>query len=254
MIQGIWHSSCNWTDACTPNRDMYKEMNRMNVFKRFSDIVSSNINSALDRMEDPAKMIALMIDKMEETAIEVRSSIAHKSAELSTIERQCHEAGRSIERWSDRARLAIAKGREDLAREAIAEKKTLEAQAATLKENAETLRTIIESLKQQLEQVEEKLGEMKAKRADLASRAEAAKEKKRTNQVLAEAGTEDFARRFEELQARIERWEAEARVCTSSNASKSARQTFEEMERDKAIEDELAALKASMAATEGNTL
>ena len=224
---------------------MYKEMNQMNVFKRFSDIVSSNINSALDRMEDPAKMIALMIDKMEETAIEVRSSIAHKSAELSTIERQCHEAGQSIERWSDRARLAIAKGREDLAREAIAEKKTLEAQTATLKENAETLRTIIESLKQQLGQVEEKLG---------ASRAEAAKEKKRTNQVLAEAGTEDFARRFEELQARIERWEAEARVCTSSNASKSARQTFEEMERDKAIEDELAALKASMAAAEENAL
>ena len=190
MIQGIWHSSCNWTDACTQNIGMCKEMNQMNVFKRFSDIVSSNINSALDRMEDPAKMIALMIDKMEETAIEVRSSIAHKSAELSTIERQCHEAGQSIERWSDRARLAIAKGREDLAREAIAEKKTLEAQAATLKENAETLRTIIESLTQQLGQVEEKLGEMKAKRADLASRAEAAKEKKRTNQVLAEAGTE----------------------------------------------------------------
>ena len=98
----------------------------MNVFKRFSDIVSSNINSALDKMEDPKKMIALMIDQMEETAIDLRASIAEKSAALATLERQCAETGDSIARWSGRARLALEKGREDLAREAIAEKKALE--------------------------------------------------------------------------------------------------------------------------------
>ena len=222
----------------------------MNVFKRFSDIVSSNINSALDKMEDPKKMIALMIDQMEETAIDLRASIAEKSAALATLERQCAETGDSIARWSGRARLALEKGREDLAREAIAEKKALESHLATLEGNADTLRSIVASLQEQLAQVEARLEEMKTKmktrRNDLAARGEAAKEKKRTNQTLREAEGSDFARRFEELQARIERWEAEAKACAPASASKSTRQTFEDMEKDKAIDDELAALKASM--------
>ena len=181
----------------------------MNVFKRFSDIVSSNINSALDKMEDPKKMIALMIDQMEETAIDLRASIAEKSAALATLERQCAETGDSIARWSGRARLALEKGREDLAREAIAEKKALESHLATLEGNTDTLRSIVAS-------------------------------------PLREAEGSDFARRFEELQARIERWEAEAKACSPASTSKSTRQTFEDMEKDKAIDDELAALKASM--------
>ena len=223
----------------------------MNVFKRFSDIVSSNINSALDKMEDPKKMIALMIDQMEETAIDLRASIAEKSAALATLERQCSETGDSIARWSGRARLALEKGREDLAREAIAEKKALESQIATLEGNANTLRSIVaSSLQEQLAQVEARLEEMKTRRNDLAARGEAAKEKKRTNQTLREAEGSDFARRFEELQARIERWEAEAKACAPASASKSTRQTFEDMEKDKAIDDELAALKASMSREE----
>ena len=132
----------------------------MNVFKRFSDIVSSNINSALDKMEDPKKMIALMIDQMEDTAIDLRASIAEKSAALATLERQCAETGDSIARWSGRARLALEKGREDLAREAIAEKKALESQVATLEGNADTLRSIVASLQEQLAQVEARLEEM----------------------------------------------------------------------------------------------
>ena len=222
----------------------------MNVFKRFSDIVSSNINSALDKMEDPKKMIALMIDQMEETAIDLRASIAEKSAALATLERQCAETGDSIARWSGRARLALEKGREDLAREAIAEKKALESHLATLEGNTDTLRSIVASLQEQLAQVEARLEEMKARRNDLAARGEAAKEKKRTNQTLREAEGSDFARRFEELQARIERWEAEAKACAPASASKSTRQTFEDMEKDKAIDDELAALKASMSRQE----
>ena len=158
-------------------------------------------------MEDPKKMIALMIDQMEETAIDLRASIAEKSAALATLERQCAESRDSIARWSGRARLALEKGREDLAREAIAEKKALESHLATLEGNADTLRSIVASLQEQLAQVEARLEEMKARRNDLA---------------------------------------AEAKACAPASASKSTRQTFEDMEKDKAIDDELAALKAAM--------
>ena len=218
----------------------------MNVFKRFSDIISSNINSALDKMEDPKKMINLMIDQMEETAIEVRSSIAHKSAELTTIERQCREARDAASRWTERARLAVGKANDDLARQAIAEKQALEARARALEDNASTLGSIISSLKEQLDQIEGRLEEMKAKRTDLLNRARAAKEKIRNSEVLKEADSSDFARRFEELQARIERWEAEARVFSGTKTAASTKETFEKMEADKAVEDELAALKNEM--------
>lgn len=218
----------------------------MNVFKRLSDIVSSNINSALDKMEDPKKMISLMIDEMEETAIGVRSSIAEKAAAQTTLEREIKSKEEAITRWADRAKMAVDKGNDDLAREAIAEKKALEKQLVSLKSNLEVLKGIIVSLREQLSQVEAKLEEVKAKRDELLVRAKAAKEKMKTNEVVKNAESSEFARKFEELQARIERWEAEAKVfsdCSSSKV-KGTSETFEEMERNKEIEDELDALKA----------
>ena len=130
----------------------------MNVFKRLSDIVSSNINSALDKMEDPKKMISLMIDEMEETAIEVRSSIAEKTAAQTTLEREIKSKEEAITRWTERAKMAVDKGNDDLAREAIAEKKTLEKQLVSLKSNLEVLKGIIVSLREQLSQVEKGKG------------------------------------------------------------------------------------------------
>ena len=149
----------------------------MNVFKRFANIVSANVNSALDKMEDPKKMINLMIDQMEETAIEARASLAEKTATLTTLSRQIKETEEAIGRWADRARLAVEKDNDALAREAIMEKRKLEEQLKGLKESMSTMDGIIVSLKDQLGEIEAKLGEMKAKRNDLANRAAAAKEK-----------------------------------------------------------------------------
>lgn len=218
----------------------------MNVFKRLSDIVSANINSALDKMEDPKKMISLMIDEMEETAIEVRSSIAEKTAAQTTLEREIKSKEEAITRWTERAKIAVDKGNDDLAREAIAEKKTLEKQLVSLKSNLEVLKGIIVSLREQLSQVETKLEEIKGKRDELLARAKAAKEKMKTNEVVKNAESSEFARKFEELQARIERWEAEAKVFSEGSSSKvkGTSETFEEMEKNKEIEDELTALKA----------
>lgn len=218
----------------------------MNVFKRFADIVSSNINSALDKMEDPKKMISLMIDQMEETAIDIRSSIAEKTAASTTLTRQLEETKAAVDRWAERARLAIGKGNEELAREAIKEKQALEAGMRQIETSISTLSSIIASLKDQLGQVETKLAEVKAKRDDLLARANAAKEKMKNNETIRAAESDDFSRRFEELQARIERWEAEAKICTAPQSSKTTRETFEEMEEEKAVEDELKAMKKEM--------
>lgn len=218
----------------------------MNVFRRMSDIISSNVNSALDKMEDPKKMINLMIDKMEETSVSIRASIAEKLAAMTTLERQIREAEEAAGRWAERAKLALKKENDELAREAVIEKRKLEEQINALNESRSTISSITSSLKEQLDQVNAKLAEMKTKRDDLVSRANAAKEKIRNNETLRESESADFARKFEELQARIERWEAEAKVSGKSAAQKTVRETFEEMETDAAVEAELEKLKKEL--------
>lgn len=218
----------------------------MNVFRRMSDIISSNVNSALDKMEDPKKMINLMIDKMEETSVSIRASIAEKLAAMTTLERQIREAEEAAGRWAERAKFALKKENDELAREAVIEKRKLEEQISALKESRSTISSITASLKEQLDQVNAKLAEMKTKRDDLVSRANAAKEKIRNNETLRESESADFARKFEELQARIERWEAEAKVSGKSAAQKTVRETFEEMETDAAVEAELEKLKKEL--------
>ena len=95
----------------------------MNVFKRMGDIISSNVNSMLDKMEDPKKMINLMITEMEDTEREIRMSIAEKTAEGESIRRNLESVNAATARWAERAALAVDNGNDDLAREAIIEKK-----------------------------------------------------------------------------------------------------------------------------------
>ena len=95
----------------------------MGVFSRFLDIVNANINALLDKAEDPEKMIRLMIQEMEDTLIELKSSAAAKMATLAKSKREYNEFEEEMKRWQARAELAISKGREDLAREALLAKR-----------------------------------------------------------------------------------------------------------------------------------
>ncbi|MGN0905616.1 MAG: PspA/IM30 family protein [Bullifex sp.] len=215
----------------------------MNVFKRMGDIISSNVNSMLDRMEDPKKMINLMITEMEETEREIRMSIAEKSAENESIKRNLESVNAQTARWAERAELAVDNGNDDLAREAIIERKKSAETAALLEKNIATLENIIVSLKEQLGEVSAKLTEMKAKRTELVERAAAAKNKMKVNETLREADSVRYAKRFEELQARIEKWEAEAKVFSGGTQVKTTGESFEEMELSRDVEAELSALK-----------
>ena len=95
----------------------------MGIFTRVRDIISSNLNSMLSKAEDPEKLIRLMIQEMEDTLVEIKSSCAGAIATQKKLEREQTEVGKRVAQWDDRARLAVEKGREDLAREALTEKK-----------------------------------------------------------------------------------------------------------------------------------
>ena len=94
----------------------------MGIFTRFRDIVSSNINAMLDKAEDPEKLIKLMIREMEDTLVEIKTACAGVMASGKKIQRQLdgHRSRQSY--WGGKAELAVEKGRDDLAREALMEK------------------------------------------------------------------------------------------------------------------------------------
>jgi len=116
----------------------------MGIFTRFRDIVSSNINAMLDKAEDPEKLIRLMIREMEDTLIELKASCATVMANRKKTERQLDNAQSREEGWKAKAELAVVKGRDDLAREALLEKRRLRERADALERELAESNALVE--------------------------------------------------------------------------------------------------------------
>jgi phage shock protein A len=134
----------------------------MGIFSRMTDIINSNINSMLDQAEDPEKMIRLIIQEMEDTLVEVRSSSARVLADRKAATRRLEQVQAEAGSWEDKARLAISKEREDLARAALQEKRAIEEEIAIVE--AELLATDehIAQLNGEVAQLQQKLTDANA--------------------------------------------------------------------------------------------
>ena len=219
----------------------------MGIFTRFRDIISSNINAMLEKAEDPEKLIKLMIQEMEDTLVEIKASCASVMAERKRRERAAGEARGLAGRWSGKAELAVSKGREDLAREALVEKRRYLDRAAQLETEAAELTGLIEQYQSEIVQLEEKLEGAREKQRLLVQRHVHARRKKRAQNGIRKFETSDAFVRFDKFENRIDRMEAEADLINYGRAEKAAARSLEEefasLETDEEIEKELAALK-----------
>lgn len=180
----------------------------MGVFSRFLDIVNANINALLDKAEDPEKMIKLMMQEMEDTLIELKSSCAAKMASRAKSERIYQDALAAVERWQQRAELAIAKAREDLAREALLEKKKASAALEQLKADIASYDELIKVAKDEIRQIEEKLASVKQKYQMMVERSRRAREERAAQDTLRRANDEATATRFSDIEEQIDRMQA----------------------------------------------
>lgn len=216
----------------------------MSIFTRFRDIVSSNINAMLDRAEDPEKMIKLMIREMEDTLIELKSSCAGVLANRKKVERKLSDILDRRDLWAERAELAVGKGRDNLAREALVEKRRFNELASSLEQEAADHSNLIAQYHDDIRELEEKLNHAKEKKRMLIQRHRKAQNKKRAQEDIRRMDSAESMARFDHLESRIERMEAEADM-VNFGKSPTLEEEFEDMVADDDIENELAKLKAA---------
>lgn len=214
----------------------------MGIFTRMRDIISSNINAMLDKAEDPEKLVRLMIQEMEDTLVEIKASCAGAMATKKKTERRLEEARNRIQLWADRAEMAVSKGREDLAREALFEKRRYTDRVRSLEDELAQCDNLIEQYQDDIMQLENKLAGVREKQRVLVQRHIHALSKKRAQQDIRRADTSEAFVRFERFEGRIERMEAEADLVNFGRKN-SLDSQFNDLEKDEEIEAELQGLK-----------
>jgi len=216
----------------------------MGIFSRMSDIISSNINAMLDKAEDPEKMVKLMIREMEDTLVEIKASCAGAMATKKRIQRELDAAEKRANEWADKAQLAVDKGREDLAREALMEKRRYKDKIASLQKELEQCDNLVAQYQSDIQKLEDKLSTARERQRLLVQRHIHANRKKRAEEGIRKVDTSEAMMRFEHFENRIERMEADADL-VNMGRKPSLEEEFSRLQGDEEIDRELAELKAS---------
>lgn len=219
----------------------------MSIFSRMSDIIQANINAILDKAEDPHKVLRLVIQEMEETLVEVRTSAAGYIADQKQLSRQIDKYQSQSNDWQEKAQLALDKNREDLARAALVEKQECDSKVSSLQADYERVQESLNNLSEDTQRLQNKLTEAKKREKQLAMKADIAvsrvkvKEQEHAHDI--NRGIEKlaaFERKIDELESQIEAYDFAE--------TKSLKDQFEQMANDEKVDAELAKLKAKKAA------
>jgi phage shock protein A len=216
----------------------------MGIFTRLRDIVTSNLNAILDHAEDPEKMVRLMIQEMEDTLIEVKSHCAGVIADQKKLERAIAAARAETADWEAKAALAVEKGRDDLARAALAEKNRQSARLDSLQRELETARDAVAVFKGDISALEAKLADARDKQRSIIHRRAAAVSRKTAAGHIRRVDTSEAFAKFEAYERGIERLEAEAELVDGLRPRQpSLRDQFSDLEHQEEVEQELNRLK-----------
>ena len=219
----------------------------MGMFSRMSDIISANINAILDKAEDPHKVIRLIVQEMEETLVEIRSVAARQIADKKELNRKEAKLKSQISDWQKKAKLAVEKDREDLARAALAEKHNIQGQLEQLQAELKVVDESLSKLQDDTGRLHEKLAEAKSRQKSLAVRQKSATVRlkvKTTNQV---EKIDNAIAKFEHYESKINDLEAQVEAYDLVENGSSLNAQFKQLENEESIEKELASLRKKVA-------
>ena len=216
----------------------------MSIFSRTRDIVAANMTELLDRAEDPARMIRMIILEMEETLVEVRASAAKTIADGKDMRRTLHRLDELQSSWTEKAELALSKGREDLAKAALIERQKAADMSAGLNEEIRVLDETLKTYEADIAKLQGKLREARARQNAIAHRFESAVARARTSEILHGSRTQDAFSRFEILERRADFAEGRAEALGMGGLE----DEIDQLRASDQVDAELEAMKAALAA------
>jgi len=229
----------------------------MGIFSRMGDIINSNLNSMIEKAENPEKITRLIIQEMEDTLVEVRTSAARNIAETKELSRKADQYEVRSKEWAAKAELALTKGREDLARGAVSAKQQSEQMAAVVRKEIEILNESVAKADSDLEKLQAKLNEAKAKHKALMMRGSTASNQIKMRKVMTSNKVDDALQRYERMERKVDELEAHVEAFdlgAGLGNGQSLESQFAALEADDAVEAELAALKKNLGRTVGKTV
>lgn len=223
----------------------------MGIFSRTRDIIAANVTDLLDRAEDPAKMIRMIILEMEETLVEVRASAARTIADQKEMRRHIDKLRGLQESWTEKAQLALSKDREDLAKAALVEKQKAADMAEQLSHEIEVLDEALKVSEEDIAKLQAKLREARTRQNSLVTRMESAHNRLRMREAYAGEKVNEAFARFDMLERRVDMAEGRADALGMGQGKKSLEEEIAELQSADRVDAELAALKASMNSSTG---
>ncbi|HEX6218528.1 MAG TPA: phage shock protein PspA [Sphingomicrobium sp.] len=218
------------------------------IFSRTRDIIAANMTELLDRAEDPARMIRMIILEMEETLVEVRASAARQIADIKEMRRAIQRLEDIQTGWTEKAELALSKDREDLAKQALIEKQKAADMADGIMAEVAGLEQVLRGYEADIAQLQAKLREARARQNSIAARLESAVTRAKARELLHGSRTEDAFSRFELLERRADF--AEGRADALGMGVRTLEEEIADLKAADKVEAELEAMKAARAANE----
>ncbi|WP_416669683.1 PspA/IM30 family protein [Egbenema bharatensis] len=217
----------------------------MGLFDRVSRVVRSNLNAAVSAAEDPEKVLEQAIIDMQEDLVQLRQAVATAIASQKRVQQQYTQAQTEAENWQRRAQLALQKGDENLAREALSRKKTQSETAAALKAQHDQQSATVDTLKRNLIALEGKISEAKTKKNMLKARAQAAKANEQLQKTVGNLGTSSAMSAFERMEEKVMQMEARSQA-SAELAGSDLESQFAALESGGDVDAELEAMKAAL--------
>lgn len=214
----------------------------MGIFSRMTDIINSNLNALLDKAEDPEKMVRLIIQEMEETLVEVRTTSARAIADRKDLERRRQSLSAEAHEWERKAEVAISKGRDDLAKGALAERnRALEAAAAVENELA-LLASTLAKLSEDIGLLQDKIKDAKVRQNAIVLRGKAAQSRLGVRRQLSDHSINDAMNRFEMYERRMD--DLEGQIESYDMGKRTLSDEIADLESSDVLDQQLQALKA----------
>jgi phage shock protein A len=217
----------------------------MGIFSRMTDIINANLNAMLDKAEDPEKMVRLIIQEMEDTLVEVRSTSVRTLARKKELQRHIAHIQAEVTEWQRKAELALSKDREDLARAALAAKQRSIDNAVDHEKELKHVEGEIVKLDDDTGKLKAKLADAKQRQKAIILRAATADSRLKVKRTIHDGRMEEAMVKFEKYEAKIDGLEAQLESYDLGQV-RSLKEQFAELEQGEKLDAELQALKAKL--------